>query len=160
MPVETLGPRLDLAQIEAGLKVEVIDAGAVLKIEIYEANGGRVALAAEKRKRRLNRERRHADAAGGGEKSIDLRFDRLSAGGTFGGARAGADEIDRRHRLHQEIGDPDLQQLAGDHLIESLRHDDQGRRAAEPVGEALKCYQLVLMLCIEIDDDDGRVAGL
>jgi hypothetical protein len=36
LAVEPLRPRLDLAEIEAGLEVEIIGTGAVLKVQIDE----------------------------------------------------------------------------------------------------------------------------
>ena len=37
LPVEPLRPRLDLAEIETRLEIEIVGAGAVLEIEIDQA---------------------------------------------------------------------------------------------------------------------------
>jgi hypothetical protein len=52
LPVEPLRPRLDLAEIETRLDVEIIGAGAVLEVEVDEA--GRYCFASYCRARRCS----------------------------------------------------------------------------------------------------------
>ena len=44
LPVEPLRPRLDLAEIEPRLEIEIVGAGAVLEIEIDQAGRRLAAL--------------------------------------------------------------------------------------------------------------------
>ena len=75
LPVEALRARLDLAEIEARLEVEIVGAGAVLEVEIDQAGRRLAARAAvEQQHRGLHRERGHADAADRRQERVDLRL--------------------------------------------------------------------------------------
>ena len=102
LPIEPLRARLDLAEIEARLDVEIIGAGAVLEVEIDQASRGLAARAAvEQQHRGLHRERGDAGAADRRQKGEDLRLGRLGLGRGLGDPRASADQFGRRHRLDQ-----------------------------------------------------------
>ena len=82
LPVEALRPRLDLAEIEARLEVEIVGAGAVLEIEVDQAGRRLAALAAvEQHHRGLHRQRGDAGAADRGQERVDLGLGRFRAGG-------------------------------------------------------------------------------
>jgi hypothetical protein len=158
MPVEPLRARLDLAQIEAGLDIEIVGDRAVLEIEIDQTGRGASARRALQEERGLNCDRSYADASGRRQESENLRLRRvLALRRLLGGARAGAHEFDRRDGLHQKIRDADLQQTARDVLVEELRHHHRGR-AARLRGQARQRSNLRLVRRVEIDDNDGGSA--
>ena len=70
LPVEPFRARLDFAQVQPRLDIEIVGTGAVLKIEIDKAGRGFAAGAAvEQQHRRLHRQRGHAGAADGGQET-------------------------------------------------------------------------------------------
>ena len=94
LPVETLRTRLDFAEIEARLDIEIVGACAVLKIEIDQAGRGLAARAAiEQQHRGLHRQRGDTGAADGGQKGVNLRLGRIGRGGLLGDAGASSHQI-------------------------------------------------------------------
>src|SRR5947207_2566066 len=80
-------------------EIEIVGAGAVLEIEIDQADGGADALAAvEQQQRGLDRQGSDAGTANRGNEGVDLRFFGLGDGRARD-SRAGADKLDRLHRL-------------------------------------------------------------
>ena len=133
----------------------------MLEIQIDQA-GRRLdarAAAVEQQHGGLHRQRGDAGAADRGQESVDLRFGRCGriAALTLGDAGAGAHQIDRRHRLHQEVGDAHLQQRAGDVLVEGLRDRDHRRPGADARHQPGQRLHLVVATGIEIDHHDGGV---
>ena len=156
LPVEALRARLDFIQIEPRLDVEIIGASAVLEIEIDQAGRVFAARAAvEQQHCGLHRERGHAGAADRGQEGENLRFGGRAGGWRFGDPRTGAHQLDRRHRLDQEIGHPHLHQAAGDALLEALRDRHYRRPIADPQHQALERQQFGGIAGIDVDDDDG-----
>ena len=159
LPVETIRPRLDFRQIQARLEIEIVGHRAVLEIQIDQAGGRFAALAAafEHEHGGLHRQRGDAGAADRGQKGANLRLGRLGAAGAIlADARAGAHQVDRRHRLDQEIGDPHLQQGAGDGLVEALRHRDHRRPGPHARHQPRQRLHLVVAAGVEIDHHNGR----
>ena len=111
--------------------------------------------------RRLHRQRGDAGAADGGQESVDLRLGRLARTlRTLGDASAGAHQVERGHRLDQEIGDAHLHQRARDVLVEALRHRDHRRPGAEPRHQPRQRGHFVVAPGVEIDHHDGGVGGI
>ena len=156
LAVEPLGPRLDLAQIEPRLDVEIIGAGAVLKVEVDQAGGAFAARAAVQQQHRgLHRERGHAGAANGGQEGENLRFRRLGADRRLGDARAGAHQFDRRHRLDQKISNARLHEAARHGAVEACRDRDHRRPAADPQHQTLQRRQLGFVGSVNVSDHHG-----
>ena len=87
----------------------------MLEIEIDQTGIGLgAAVALEQQHRGFDRERGQPDAAGGREKSINLCVGGAARLCGLRGARAGAHEVERGDRLHDEVSDPHLQQLPRD----------------------------------------------
>ena len=130
LPVEPIRARLDLVEVEARLEVEIVAARAVLEIEVDQAGVGLGSvLALEQQHRGLDRERGQPDAAGRGQERVDLRLGRAAAAlRALRGARAGAHQVERRDRLHDEIRDAHLQQLPRHRDVECRDRDDHRRQ--------------------------------
>ena len=143
LPVEALRLVLDLGDVEARLEVEIFGAGALLEIEVDHAGRCAARHRIVQLERRLQRERRGADATGGGDERVDLRFGVLLAPRSLQDADAGADEVGGGQRLHQEIGDLELDQDAHGRGIEFLRDDDDRRLAFKPARDALQRLDLL-----------------
>ena len=151
------GPRLDLAEIEARLDVEIIGAGAVLEIEIDQAGRGLAARAAvEQQHGGLHRERGDAGAADGGQEGENLRFGRV--------ARWAAALATRAQVRTSSTGDTGLTRKSATRIcirrrataaVEALRDRDDRRPVAEPHHDAFERLQLGLVAGIEVGDDDG-----
>ena len=152
LAVEPLRTRLDLADVEARLDVEIIGAGAVLEIEIDQASRDAAAgRAAHEQHRRLHRQRRHAHSACRGQKRVDLGLRGAVRGGAFGDAAASAHQLDRIDRLDQEIGDAQLDELPRDALAEPRGDDEDRDRSGKPPRQVLQGGYLVGAGGIEID---------
>ena len=161
LPVEPLGARLDLVEVEARLEVEIVAARAVLEIEIDQAGVGLLAvLALEQQHRGLDRERGQSDAAGGGQERIDLRLGGAAALRALRRARAGAHQVERRDRLHDEVRDAHLQQLPRHRDVECRDRDDHRRGAAEPLGQRVQRREVRLARRVDVDDRNRRAFGV
>jgi len=159
LPVETIRPRLDFSQVQPRFEVEIVGHRAVLEIQIDQASGRFAALAAafEHEHGGLHRQRGDAGAADRRQKSANLRLGRLGAtGAILGNARAGAHQVDRRHRFDQEIGDLHLQQGAGDGLVEALRHRNHRRAGPHTRHQPRQRLHLGVAAGVEIDHHNGR----
>ena len=161
LAVEPLRPRLDLVEVEPWFEVEVIGAGAMLEIEV-DQHGARPAARAgvQQQQSGLDRERGDAGAADRRQERVDLGFGRLGdGGGARGDPRTGAHQLGRWCRLHQEVGDPHLQEPARNRLVEHLRDHDRGRTRTDARHQTLQRLHLGLEAGVEIDDDHGRIVG-
>ena len=105
--------------------------------------------------RGLHRERGDAGAADGGQEGEDLRLRWLSHSRRLGDAGAGLHQVDRRHRLDQEVGDPHLHQPARDGAVEALDDRDDRRPAADARHQPLERQQFGFVAGIEVGDHDG-----
>ena len=85
LPVETLRPRLDLSEVETRLQVQIVGAGAVLKIKIDEQVGGLASRCPLLRRmhRALHRDGGDAASADGRQEGVDLRLGRGVTDGTL-----------------------------------------------------------------------------
>ncbi len=109
--------------------------------------------------RGLHRQRGDAGAADRGQEGVDLRLGRLlGAGGAVRDARAGAHQLDRLHRLDQEIGDPHLHQRARDARRRRLcvTATTGGQAPTRAISRCQRRH-LVGAAGVEIDHHDGRV---
>ena len=143
LPVEALRLVLDLGNVEARLEVEIFGAGALLEIEVDDACRGAARHRVVQLERGLQGERRGADATGGGDEGIDLRFRVLLAPRPLQGADAGADQIRGGQWLHQEIGDLELDEYAHGGGVEFLGDDDDRRLAFQAPRDALQRLDLL-----------------
>ena len=166
LAVEPLRPRLDFLEVEPRLEIEIVGAGAVLEIEVDQAGAGLAARrAVEQQHRGLDRDRGDAGAADRGQEGVDLRLFGLGGRGRSRHPRAGSHQLDRLHRLYQEVGHPHLQQPTRHVGIEAPR-PPRWRQRADARHQPLQRLHLVLPAGVEVDDDDGRacqierVAGL
>ncbi len=161
LPVEPLRARLDLAEIEARLDVEIIGAGAVLKVEIDQARRG-LALGAgiEQQHRGLHRQRGDAGAAHGRQEGEDLRFRGLGRGRLLGDAGASLRQFDRRHRLDQKVRHAQLHQPAHGGAVESRHHRDDGRPGADARHQPLERQHFGFIGGIEIGDHNGGAVNV
>ena len=147
--------RADLVEVEPRLEVEIVGAGAVLEVEIDEAGRVRIlrrGLAQEHR--RLDRQRRRADAAGGRQEGDDLAAVVGQARGRLQGPDAGLEHVLRLDRLAQEIRNPDLEQPAHERVVEGIGDDDHRGAAESAHGDALEGDQALAAARIDVDDDD------
>src|SRR5436190_1913291 len=103
LAIESFWARFYFLEVQPRLDIEIVGTGAMLEIEVDEADGGPGALAAMQQEQcGLDRQSGDAGAADRGNERIDLRLGGLGASRT-GDACAGADQLQRRHRLDQEI---------------------------------------------------------
>ena len=80
--------------------------------------------------------------------------------GPLQGADAGADEIGGGQRLHQEIGDLELDEDTHGGGVEFLRDDDDRRLALQPPRDALQRLDLFQPRGIHVDDDGAAIGFL
>ena len=160
LAVEALRLVLDLGDVEARLEIEIFGAGALLEIEVDHAGGCAAHHRVVQLERRLQRERRGADATGRRDERVDLRFRSSPRGPVLAGADAGADEVGGGQRLHQEIGDLELDQDADGRSIEFLRDDDDRRLALEPARDALQRLDLLQPGGVHVDDHRAAIGFL
>ena len=78
----------------------------------------------------------------------------------LGDARAGAHQLDRRHRLHQKIGDTHLHEAARHRAVETLGDGDHRRPTADPQHETFERLQFGLVGGVDVGNDDGRAADV
>jgi hypothetical protein len=150
---------LDFFQVQPRFDIEIVGAGAVLEIEIDQADGGADALAAvEQQQRGLDRQGGDPGAANRGNEGVNLRLFGLGDGRARN-ARAGADELNRLHRLDQEIRHPHLQQASRHFGVEALRDHNHRRRNADLVHHVFQRRHLLGPGRVEIDDGHGDAFG-
>ena len=160
LPIEAFRLVLDFGDVEARLEVEILGAGALLEVEIDDAGRRASRHRVMKLERRLQGQRRAADAAGGRHEGVDLRFRVLLAARPLQHADAGPHQIGGRQRLDQEVGDLQLHQNADGGGAEFLRHHKDRRPALKPARDALQRLDVLQLRRIHVDDDRIAVGFL
>jgi hypothetical protein len=163
LPVETVGAGFDFSEVEPRLEIEIVGDRAVLEVEIDQAGRGfrTLAAAVEQQHRGLHGERGDAGAADRGQEGVDLRVGAGACGARIvRRLRAGAHNVERLHRLHQEIGDAHLYQCAGGIGVERLRHGDDRRLRAGARHEPRQRRHFSRLSGVEVGDDDGHAVDV
>src|SRR4051812_6311433 len=128
----------DLVDVEARVEVEIVDAGAAAEVEVDQAGGALLLRPLEQQHRGLDRERGVADAAGrSDEREYPPRVVR-HLGRRAQRAHASSEDLLRLDGLAQEVGDPDLQEPAGQRVVERVGEHDDGYAPAEAADESLE----------------------